>query len=416
MGFAWHEWENRVMNEHVQVVCPGCSLKFKVPIHLVGKRARCNDCQTIFVLEAPTEMLEDTVAGWLFDAAMPPKSEKNAGSAGGTGVASGHAPAEPVAAKPAMHAPSTVAQRSAAASIPAAGREPVRLERIDEMGAYFEFPAECLPDCQIRSSMPRKCLGCGSNRSLQVHLLVWTDRLPARDQMRVQDADTHAAGMLAQYEGQSAEEFLGRLPQVKALPTPFSLPFPYYVCPDCSSIGEILTHVLSHGQREYCQIMIANLEVAAEYLANNGGAGSEDYQMVLEGWQLQKQDPWRTLALGVRNRLSNWFEKKSGERFVEYYPDAEFSKAELGNAGIILTNHRAIYRKYSARRDFEMNKATNLRCIPGEGKWQLEITQAGARAAILSLSPDQADRFIKKCRGLWNGLHVAERPAAAAQP
>lgn len=400
------------MKEHVLVVCPGCSLKFKVPVHLIGKRARCNDCQTIFVLEAPADMLEDTVAEWLFDAAVPPKSVEGANGTAAPAAKPGEkAPAQPVAAqtqpKPAGAAKATSTTAAHTSLVP------VHLERIDEMGAYFEFPAERLPDYQLRGSMPRKCLGCGSNRNLRVHTLVWTDRLPARDQMRVQDAQAQAACMLAQYEGQPVEEFLGRLPLVKALAAPYNLPFPYYACPDCSTIGEILTHVLSHGQREYCQVMIANLEVAAEFLANNGGADSEDYQMVLEAWQRQKEDPWRTLALGVRNRLSNWFEKRQGERFVDYFPDAEFSKAELGNAGIILTNRRAIYRKYSAKREFDMSKATNLRCTSEQTKWQMELSQAGIRPAVLTLSPEQGKRFIAKCRSLWSGLHVAEQAAAA---
>ncbi len=409
------------MKEHVQVICPGCSLKFRVPVHLLGKRARCNDCQTIFVLEAPPDMLEDTVAEWLIEGGQPPRQVDENGTR--------NAPVRAVGASPAGEpAGASVSGAAARGVAPSAGRaqaspitgqvglEPVRLERIDEMGAYFEFPAERLPDCRLRSSMPRKCLGCGSNRDLRVHLLVWTDRLPDRDQLRFSDAESQAAGMLTQYEGQPVEEFLGRLPQIKALAAPYSLPFPYYVCGDCSSVGEILTHVLAHGHREYCQIMIANLEVAAEFLANNGGADSEDYQMVLEAWQHQKEDPWRTLALGVRNRLGNWFERRQGERFVEYFPDAEFSKAELGNAGVVLTNRRAIYRKYSALREFDMNKATNLRTTAGAAKWQLEISQTGVRPAIFALSPLQAERFVKKCRGLWAGLHVAEKvPAVPAE-
>jgi hypothetical protein len=393
------------MKENILVMCPGCSLKFKVPVHLIGKRARCNDCQTIFVLEAPREMLEDTVAEWLFEGAVPPKPVD---STAGTPVKK---PADEAAAKGGQ----TAVQASSA---PTEGRrasvEPVRLERIDEMGAYFEFPAERLPDYQLRGSLPRKCIACSSPDNLTVHLLVWTDRLPPRDQLRWQDVQMQSAGTLSQYEGQTLEEFLGRLPQIKMLPAPYSLPLPYYVCPDCSAVGEILTHVLAHGQKEYCQIMIANLEVAADFLAANGGADSEDYHMVLEAWQRQKEDPWRTLSLGVRNRLGNWFQKKAGERFVEYYPDAEFVKAELGTAGVILTNQRAIYKKFAALREFETNKPTNLRCVQGPEKWQMEISQAGGtRPAIFSLSPQTGARFIAKCRAIWAGLHIAEQVAGA---
>jgi hypothetical protein len=400
------------MKENILVVCPGCSLKFKVPVHLIGKRARCNDCQTIFVLEAPAEMMEDTVAEWLFEGAVPPKPIDSA--AGGKPVKAGApAPAQPAggptktAAQAAVHA----APAPAEAHTSAAGA--VRLERIDDMGAYFEFPAERLPDYQLRGSLPRKCIACSSQESLRVQLLVWTDRLPPRDQLRLQESQASAAGMLADYQGQPLEEYLGRLPQVKMLPVPYSLPLPYYVCPDCSTVGEVFTHVLAHGQKEFCQIMIANLEVAADFLMANNGADSEDYHMILEAWQRQKEDPWRTLSLGVRNRLSNWFEKKTGERFIEYYPDAEFSKAELGTAGLILTNHRGIYKKFAALREFDMNKATNLRCTQGPDKWQLELSQMGTRAATFSLMPQAGARFVAKCRSIWPGLHIAEQMPAA---
>lgn len=393
------------MEENILVMCPGCSLKFKVPVHLIGKRARCNDCQTIFVLEAPAEMLEDTVAEWLFEGAVPPKPIDSA--IGGTPVRAG------VGAQPAAAAPAAATAMAAApvAQTHASAADAVRLERIDDMGAYFEFPADRLPDCQLRGSMPRKCIACSSQDDLRIQLLVWTDRLPPRDQLRLQEHQAASAGMLADYQGQGLEEYLGRLPHLKMLPPPYNLPLPYYVCPACSTVGEVLTHVLAHGQREYCQIMIANLEVAADFLAANGGADSEDYHMVLEAWQHQKADPWRTLSLGVRNRLSNWFERKTGERFIEYFPDAEFSKAELGTAGLILTNRRAIYKKFAALREFNITKPTNLRCIQGEEKWQLELSQPGTRAAIFTLLPQAGSRFIAKCRATWPGLHIAEQMA-----
>jgi hypothetical protein len=393
------------MNENILVVCPGCSLKFKVPVRLIGKRARCNDCQTIFVLEAPAGMLEDTVAEWLFEGAVPPKPIDSA--VGGTPVKAAAKPASGPA-KAAAQAPSP-----APAEARTSAADAVRLERIDDMGAYFEFPAERLPDYQLRGSLPRKCIACSSQESLRIQLLIWTDRLPPRDQLRLQDNQSSSAGMLADYQGQPLEEYLGRLPQVKIMPAPYSLPLPYYVCPDCSTVGEVLTHVLAHGQKEYCQIMIANLEVAADFLMTNGGADSEDYHMILEAWQRQKEDPWRTLSLGVRNRLANWFEKKTGERFVEFFPDAEFSKAELGTAGLILTNRRAIYKKFAALREFDMNKSTNLRCTQGSEKWQLEISQMGTRAAIFSLMPHAAARFVAKCRSVWPGLHIAEQMPVA---
>jgi len=299
---------------------------------------------------------------------------------------------------------------------PAKAVEPVRLERIDEMGAYFEFPSDQLPDVHLRSSFPRRCVSCGCRDRLQVHLLIWTDRLPPRDQIRRQETAGQLVGSLDQFEGQSAEEFLGRLPRIRSLPSPYDLPFPYYICENCSAVGEIHTHVLLHGDKEYCQIKISNLEIAAEFLANNGGADTEDYQLLLEAWQKQKQDPWRALPLAVRNRLRQWYQPSPDEKFVDYFPDADFSKAELGLAGIVLTSKRAVYKKFAALREFELNKPASIRCTFENGRCQIEISQSGKRPAVINLQKAAAERFVERCRCLWAGIQISERKISPTIP
>ena len=386
------------MKDRMLVECPGCHLKFRVPAHLLGKRARCNDCKTIFVLQAADDALEDTVAEWLSDgtAATPASQPAQANSQAATA-------APPISDKKAVAA-------AAKKPAPAPAVEPVRLERIDDMGAYFEFPADRLEELQLRSSFGHRCVSCGTREGLRVHLLVWTDRLPARDQIRLQEGEGQLIGAREQFEGQSVEEFFGRLPNIRSLPHPYTLPFPYYVCSSCSAVGEVHTHVLIHGDKEYGQIMISNLDIAAEFLASNGGEDSEDYQMLIEAWQRQKADPWRALPLGVRNRLGQWFKRTGDERFVAYFTDEEFSKAELGTAGLVLTSRRAIYKKFAALREFDLSKPANIRYVATDKKWEIEISQPGLRPAMLNLDPQLGEKFLQRCRASWAGLHVVERP------
>ena len=69
-----------------------------------------------------------------------------------------------------------------------------------------------------------------------------------------------------------------------------------------------------HGKVEFCQINIATLRTAAEFYANNGGAGSDNHRKLLKAADQQRHDRWRGLPLTVRNRIRQWFQPLRGER------------------------------------------------------------------------------------------------------
>ena len=56
-----------------------------------------------------------------------------------------------------------------------------------------------------------------------------------------------------------------------------------------------------------------------------------------------RHDAWREVDADVRHRLAHWFEPQAGERFVKFFRDAEFSAAEAGNSGIVVTDRRIVH-------------------------------------------------------------------------
>ena len=53
-----------MMNTHV-VPCPACQTPLNVPPSAGGRRARCPACGDRFIIPTRTDLLEDTVSGWI---------------------------------------------------------------------------------------------------------------------------------------------------------------------------------------------------------------------------------------------------------------------------------------------------------------------------------------------------------------
>lgn len=51
----------------MDVNCPSCHRKLRVPDGSAGRRARCPGCDEKFVVADPRDMLEETISGWIVD-------------------------------------------------------------------------------------------------------------------------------------------------------------------------------------------------------------------------------------------------------------------------------------------------------------------------------------------------------------
>lgn len=403
------------MAEKLIVRCPSCGKAYKVPPAGVGRKARCLHCKKKFVIELSSEPSELPLTGAMAD---PDEDSRSA-----SGTFAGLSPADSFVAKALRgedpdEPVSTIdpkAARKPIATETVAQPEPVEpagariiLERIDEMGAYFEFPIEQLSDPNLRSAFPHRCVSCGQRESLNVHLIVFTDRLPPRDAFRARDLEIRIFGKLDDYGDAEQTELLEKLPGLPNLPAPFDLPYPYFVCDRCSAVGEVNTHVLRHGKVEFCQINIANLRTASEFYSNNGGGGSTNYRKLLRAADEQRHDRWRGLPLTVRNRIRQWFHIRKGERFVEYYPDEDFSKSEAGLAGLVLTNRRLIYKKYAAQREYSIGVPGELRLIKDGKKTRVEIIERGKRSAVVNLDATAAESLLDRLKAVNARLTITQ--------
>ncbi len=366
------------MANSLVILCPTCSQKYRVTTDRIGRHANCKKCGQRFRIQPDQPIDDETILGWVMEDESPDHS-----ILGSTSIF-----------KP------TTGPKVRPTIDDWESQEPpekprIKLDRIDEIGAYFEFHSHELQYPDIRKSFPHKCIHCLKTSPLEVHLIIWGDKLPRRDAFHRKEIETKALGRLDQMLRTHQMRWFDLLEPMSVLPPPFCNPFPYFVCQNCSTVGEVTAHVMSHNGEEYCQIAIANLEIAAAFFKSNGGQNAPGYRRLIEAAERQQNDRWRKLSFPVRTRVSSWFKPAAGERFLGYFADLDFSRAETGNAGIVLTDRRLIYKKYSTTREYQVEAGGKLDIEADVRRAAIRISQAGERDATLRSSPLAASHLAK---------------------
>ena len=375
------------------IACPCCSQKYRVPEQRIGSRAHCKKCGQHFRIATDAPIDEDTLFGWVTGG--DPGSQS---VLGGTAIFDSQT-ADDQPPRPAWQDEPSAAP-AASARARATGRPRIRFDRVDEIGAYFEFPSEMLADADLRKSFPAQCVGCLGTDHLYVHLLIWGDKLPRQDAIRLRDAEIKTVRSLASLIQEYDEQWFDHLDNVDMCRPPFSLPFPYFVCRDCSSVGTVTCHVLHHGDREFCQIAVSNLSIALDLFRNNGGRGTAAERRLEEAARAQQDNQWSAMPFPVRAKISQWFTLGDEETFKGYFPDSSFSRSEAGAAGLILTDRRMVYKKYTAIREYLLAEPGTVEIEAGKSTATIEITQTGQRPAVLATTPVVADTIAKSLRSL----------------
>ncbi len=377
------------MSDSLVIACPTCAQKYRVSNDRIGRHATCKKCGQRFRIQSDEPVDDDTILGWVMEDDAPDKSV--------LGSTSIFKPTTGPKSRPTIedwqsHQPPE--------------KPRIRLDRIDEIGAYFEFPARELQHPDIRRSFPHKCIHCLKTRPLEVHLIIWGDKLPRQDAFHRKDIETKALGRLDQMLRTHQSRWFDLLEPMSVLPPPYCNPFPYFVCQTCSTIGEVTAHVLSREGEESCQIAIANLEIAVEFFRNNGGQKAGGYRRLQDAAKRQKDDRWRRLSFPVRSRITSWFKPADGERFLGYFADSDFSRAETGNAGIVLTDRRLIYKKYSTTREYQVQTGGLLDIEADRKLASIRVSQSGSRDALLHASPHAASHLAKALTALKHAWQV----------
>jgi len=380
------------MSDQVVVRCPSCSQKYRLNVPSIGRRARCKKCDAKFIINPEQPVNEDTVVSWITD--DDPSSQSVMGS---TGIFQNSAP---TTVSRTEH--SSRGDRSSGL-YPQRVSLGVKLIKIDDTGAHFEFPVSTLASEDLRNSFPRKCVGCGTRTRLQIHLIYWPERMTAHDATHWKERAGTAVGKLEAFSKISDRTLLKHLPKVRHMPPPFSLPFPVFACEYCDVVKEVQAHILNRGGAGVCCLMVAHLSVAVDFFRIAGGRNTPEYRRLVEERDL-RQDAWRQLDSKTKYRISKWFELQAGERFVRFFRDSEFSSLEKGTSGIVLTSNRMVFKKYAAFREYPLDQTARVEIMPKGYQATVHIYEEGQRPAVFQLERAAADELagcLQRLRCHW---------------
>ncbi|MBI4581185.1 MAG: hypothetical protein HY718_15895 [Planctomycetes bacterium] len=399
------------MSDYIVIRCPSCTQKYRITAAAAGRRGRCTRCNASFVIGPTPTPDEDTVLSWITEPHADPASESVMGS---TGLF--HTPVEPLAPPPTPHAAKSAFGESGSGEIPGGGirsGEPhpdptavsdtteavVRLVKIDEEGAHFEFPADALTRTNLRDSFPRRCAGCGLKHGLHVHLIYWSHQAGEHDAAHWKEHQNVVVGELEAFGKATGGAWLAKLPLARQAAAPFNLPFPFFVCKHCHATREVRGHLIERGSARACRLTIRSLSIAVDFYRNNGGRHTPEYHDLVEE-RNARHDFWGRLGPDIRHRVSHWFEPLAGEHFVGFYPDAEFSPAEIGNAGVVLTVRRLVFKKYAAYRDYTFHQHCRLEVKSHGPQATVQLSEEGHRPAVFRLSTAHANELVSQLRSL----------------
>ncbi|MCD4823379.1 MAG: zinc-ribbon domain-containing protein [Phycisphaerae bacterium] len=357
-----------------RVRCPHCSVLLNVPREFKGTKVRCSSCETGFRIPC---ISDDDILDLL-------------GGGNKDDTAAGAIPAEALAeelAKQATTETHEAAKQSPPVGCPA-GKEGFALMRIGKRGPVFEFPASLLTDPKFRGSMPRHCLRCGANAHLRPHLIIFAHQLLDSSVAEPEFVEAMPAINEDDSRRQPIEELLPRLPKLKKLPEPANLPMPYWICDMCSPANMIFAQgEFSSQTGGICHLQIGRLWRAEDFLVNAGGMDSPAYKMLHKVLKKHPMRPWDNLPGVVQQRLRQWYQPRSAEKFVSYTPDRTHSRTEDGMAGIIVTNGRLIYNSSLRHRESNKGEPLELSFAMESGRMRLRI--AGANWEMKNIIVDK---------------------------
>jgi len=372
------------MPDLVVAQCPSCSQKYRVPRDNVGKRAKCKNCGQVFRLLDEPPVDDDTIFGWVTD--DNPASNSVMGSTGifgGSFSESTQVPAQNKWVHP-----------------PPPDRPRIRFDKLDDAGAHFSFPTATLRETELRCSLPLRCVQCLAREDLEVHLLVWLEKVPGQDAAMINEAETRTHRQLSRLMEEHGLNWLNMLEPIESMPAPFHLPFFYCVCPQCSVIGAVRCRVVTEGVTEFCHLVITHPTIALDFYRNNGGRDTPGYKKLLVAARQRRDNQWQSLAAGVRIKLAQWYTQRSDEKFLGYYSDRDFDKADRGSAGLVLTNKRMVYRKYHALREYPLDRKGQIQIEATPSLANIEVSQPDRREALLSTTPLAASSLARTLSNL----------------
>ena len=321
-----------------QALCPACGMILEVPPGTSDCFVRCGQCRHRFRLPKRIAVTDEAITEWLSE--QHEAEEKHA-----------------TEAQEKVQEMDQAAISGRTAVLPAI-KDPLRLIKADRSGALFEFPASRLREPAFRAAFPRRCVRCGTESRLSVHVVAFATHLlesPIAKGEQAADSDLRGEEIATL----SNEELLSRLPKLSDAAPPTDLPMPYWLCDICVNAGIVAGQArLRSDGSGMCRLWIGNLRRAEEFLIGAGGKGSEAHQQITKRLSAMVENPWGSLPTVVQHRVEQWFRPKSGEQFLAYVPDSDHARSEEGMAGVVISNCRVVC--HTRARHLEASHAEKL--------------------------------------------------------
>jgi len=216
---------------------------------------------------------------------------------------------------------------------------------VGAFGVRLAFNSRLLNQPPFRASMPMQSVGGTENApgDLIARPLAWLDKATGHF--------TNPGELETRYELRvkphcRARDVVAAMPTIDELPAPFNQPMPYYV--GRSDHGGVAVHceTVATPRGVQCEVVIPNITYALEWVGRVNGVCSEAYQVLEREASKFEAEAWQAIPDEVRHRFAVWFEFQGSERFLGYFNDSEFAKADAGLAGLVVTDQRLVYCKY----------------------------------------------------------------------
>ncbi len=415
-------------NTHV-VPCPACQTPLNVPPSAGGRRARCPACGDRFIIPTRTDLLEDTVSGWIEqdvdDVVQTRERESDENHKSQIMPAMTESP-EPQLI-PAEDTPSgeTIMgvpfdKQAVASDPPAPKPKPKPAKKPDEdeedseyprnlrtdpksphlvvlkcgsAGVRFAFDAKWLAHEGFRTSMPTRCVYSGNaeRSKLIARTFVFADRTRG---LKTKPADIAAPHDVRSLGDAGPRQIMQMMGTIEGMPNPFLYPMPYYIS---TRYANKLVHCMTRDRSSggiTAEVVIPDAVCALEWLSRVNGVCGKEFELLERDTSLLHGDRFQELSDVCRGRIQSWCKLRPHEVFQAYFNDADFGRLDEGLAGLIVTDLRVVYCKYHHRGQVRLDNEDAAIVAKHEGRcYSLSLQIGNDRARMCKLHRDKIAEF-----------------------
>jgi hypothetical protein len=421
--YGW--WVDNMMNTHV-VPCPACQTPLNVPPSASGRRARCPACGDRFIIPTRTDLLDDTVSGWIdqdvsdviddrdraadenhasqvrpaIKGEADPKPTEPAAGETIVGVpfdSQGIGQTEKEAAEPRPKPRPIIKQaRRAFPDDDESSKYPKNLRtdpksphlvvlKCGSAGVRFAFDSKWLSHEGFRTSMPTRCAysGAADRTKLIARPMVFSDRARGVKTSAADISSVHDVRSLGDAGPRKIMQMMGTM---EGMPSPFLYPLPYYIS---TRYANKTIHCMTRDRPSggiTAEVVIPDAVCALEWLSRVNGVCGEEYEMLERDTSLLHGDLFQELSEVCRGRIQSWCKLRPREVFQVYLNDADFGRLDEGLAGVIVTDQRVVYCKYHHRGQVRLDEEdARIIAKPGGRFYSLTLQVGEQRSRMCKL-------------------------------